>query len=262
MLGRKATFGTDTTTQENEVTTRKVENPNKKGNTAFIWAIAAVVAIALLVIGIIIFNGRNQRSEAMQEDLIDSSGITVEYADGSDVIKLISSNADAPMADLFEDYSCSHCAELHQATDAEMIEALKAGDINVELRPMVAQDRGTVGHATKSLAAFLALISHGDNDVAFTLRDYLYSNQAQVFNTLEYEDLAKMAQDWGASKDAVNDIRDGKFEDAATKMGEDNLKYQQDNTGDAWTPRVLIDGKDAEDLGAGREDWVETLKNS
>lgn len=244
------------------MTTRKVENPNKKGNTAFIWAIAAVVAIALLVIGIIIYNGRNQRSEAMQEDMIDMSGITVEYADGEDVIKLAGDNPDAPMADLFEDFACSHCAELHEATDAEMIEALKAGDITVELRPMVAQDRGTVGHATKSLAAFLALINHGDTNAAFTLRDYLYANQAQVFNSVDYDELADMAQDWGASKDAVNDIRDGKFEDTAKKIGENNLNYQQDNTGEAWTPRVLIDGKDAEDLGAGREDWVETLKNS
>ena len=36
------------------MTTRKVQNPNKKGNSAFIWAVVAVIAIALLVIGLII----------------------------------------------------------------------------------------------------------------------------------------------------------------------------------------------------------------
>ena len=210
----------------------------------------------------IVFNGRQDRSEAAKESLLDTSGITVEYTEGEDVISLVGANPDAPKADLFEDYSCSHCAELHQATDAQMIEALKAGDINVDLRPMVAQDRGTVGHATKSLAAVLALFNHNDNDVAFTMRDYLFANQQQVFNNVDENSLADMAADWGASKEAVQDIRDGKYEDVAKKIGDDNLQYQQDNTGEAWTPRVLIDGKDAEDLGAGRDEWVETLKNS
>lgn len=244
------------------MTTRKVQNPNAKGNKAFIWAVLAVIAIALLVIGMIVFNGRNERSAAMQEDMIDADGINVEYTDGSDIITLTGSNPDAPVGVLYEDFSCSHCAELHQATDAQMIEALKAGEIAVELRPMVAQDRGTVGHATKSLAAFLALINHGDYNAAFTLRDYLFANQQQVFNNTDENALADMAADWGASKEAVSDIREKKFEDTAKQMGDNNLKYQQDKMGEAWTPRVVINGKDAEDLGASRDEWVETLKNS
>lgn len=243
------------------MTTRKVENPNKKGNTAFIWAIVAVLAIAALVIGLIVSNGRTQRSEAAQEDMVDMSGITVEWTEGDDRIKLTGSNADAPLGDLFEDFSCTYCAELHVATDAEMIEALKAGDINVELRPMVTQDHGVVGHSTRSQAAFLALIANGENNAAFTLRDYLFANQQQVFNQEDSDSLADMAKEWGASSNAVQDIRDEKYLDTAQEISEKNLQYQQDETGDAWTPRVLIDGKDAEDLGAGREEWVTTLSN-
>ena len=51
------------------MTTRKVENPNKKGNTAFIWAVLAVLAIALVVIGLIVFNGRENRSAAIKEGI-------------------------------------------------------------------------------------------------------------------------------------------------------------------------------------------------
>lgn len=243
------------------MTTRKVENPNKKGNTAFIWAIVAVVAIALLVIGMIVFNGRDERSKAAQEGMVDMSGINVEWVDGEDKIKLTGANPDAPLGDLFEDYACVHCAELHQATDAQMIEALKAGDINVELRPMVVQDRGAVGHSTTSLAAVLALISHGDIDAAFTMRDYLFANQQQAFNTVDKDSLADMARDWGASKEAQDDIRGEAFVEVAQKISNDNLEYQQNETGDAWTPRVLINGKDAEDLGAPRDEWVTTLAN-
>ena len=244
------------------MTTRKVQNPNSKNGSAFIWAIAAVIAIAALVIGLIIFNGRNQRSEAYQAAKLDMSGINVEWSEGDDIIHLTGANADAPTGVLFEDFACSYCAELHVDTDEEMLEALRAGDINVEVRPMVVQDRGAVGHSTNGTAAMLALLAHGDVDTAFTLRDYLYANQRQVFNTLNPDKLAQLAADYGASKDAQADIRDSKFVDAAKKMSENNAKYQQDETGETWTPRVLINGKDAEEVGPSRDEWVKTLADS
>lgn len=244
------------------MTTRKVENPNKSGGSAFLWAVLAVLAIALLVIGIIVYNGQSDRKEAVEGELIDISGVNIEWTAGDSFITLTGPNADAPMGELFEDFSCSHCADLAVATDEEMTEALRAGDIRVELRPMVIQDRGAVGHSTNSLSAMLALISAGDDQVAFTLRDYLMQNQADVYMRLDNNQLADMAQGWGASKQAVADIRDAKFVETAQQMSIDNVAYQTELTGEAWTPRVLIDGKDAEDYGASRDEWVQTLKNS
>lgn len=242
------------------MTTRKVQNPNQKGGNAFIWAIVAVIAIAALVIGLIVSNGKSQRSAAVREEMIDMSGITVEWAQDDNVVHLIGANPDAPTGQLFEDFSCGYCAELHKNTDAEMIEALKAGEINVDLHPMMFQDRGLEGHSTRSLAAMLALIAHGDVDQAFSLRDYLFVNQ-QATAKYSADDMANLADGYGASKDAVSDIREGAFMEKAKEVGDANLKLQQDETGEAWTPRVWIDGKDAEDLG-DREAWITTLKNS
>lgn len=242
------------------MTTRKVQNPNRKGGNAFIWAIVAVIAIAALVIGLIVTNGKSQRAAAVRENMIDMSGITVEWAEDDNVIHLVGANPDAPTGQLFDDFSCGYCAQLHEETDAEMVEALKAGDINVDLHPMVFQDRGIEGHSTLSLAAMLSLISHGDMDQAFSLRDYLYLNQ-QASARYSNDDLADLAADYGASDEAVSDIRDGAFIEKAKEVGATNLKLQEDETGEAWTPRVWIDGKDAEEFG-DREAWVTTLKNS
>lgn len=242
------------------MTTRKVQNPNQKGGNAFIWAIVAVIAIAALVIGLIVSNGKSQRDAAVREEMIDMSGINVEWAQDDNVIHLVGANPDAPTGQLFEDFSCGYCAELHKQTDPEMIEALKAGDINVDLHVMEFQDRGIEGHSTRSLAAMLALIAHGDFDQAFSLRDYLYVNQ-QATAKYTSDDLADLADSYGASKEAVTDIREGAFIEKSKEVGAANLKLQQDETGEAWTPRVWIDGKDAEDLG-DREAWVTTLKNS
>ena len=47
--------------------------------------------------------------------------------------------------------------------------------------------------------------------------------------------------------------------DTAKRMGDNNRKYQEDKTGEAWTPRVLVDGKDIEKIQGNRDDWPETL---
>lgn len=241
------------------MTTRKVENPNKKGNTAFIWAVLAVLAIALVVIGLIVFNGRENRSAAIKEGMIDVEGINVAWNEDEDIIHLTGSNADAKTAELFEDFSCTHCADLHIASDEAMIEKLKAGEINVDLRPMTALDKGEEGHSTKALAAELALFANGDLAQAFTIRDYLFQNQQTVYNKYDNDGFADMASDYEASKEAVQDIRDGKYLETAKRMGANNMKYQEDKTGEAWTPRVLVDGKDIEDIEGKRDDWPETL---
>ncbi|QYH19290.1 thioredoxin domain-containing protein [Corynebacterium aquatimens] len=243
------------------MTTRKVQNPNSKGNTAFLWAVIAVLAIAALVIGLIVNNGRNNQKAAAEAEMVKMDGINVTWNEGEDTIHLAGANpkADANEGDLFEDFSCSYCAKYHIATDADMLELVKDGDITMNLRMMVGQDRGTVGHSTKSTAAFLALLAHGDVDAAFTLRNYLYENQQQVYNNVDETKLADLAKSYGASNAALQDIRDAKYIDAAMKMSGDNAKLQQDTSGEAWTPRVLIDGEDLYADGNLTETWPADL---
>ena len=80
-----------------------------------------------------------------------------------------------------------------------------------------------------------------------------------MYNKYDNDGFADMAKDYEASDAAIQDIRDGKFIETAKRMGADNMKYQEDNTGEAWTPRVLVDGKDIEDIEGKRDDWPETL---
>ena len=84
-----------------------------------------------------------------------------------------------------------------------MLDKLKAGEINVELRPMTALDQGQEGHSTKALAAELALIANGDLAQAFSLRDYLFQNQQSAYNKYDNDGFADLARDYGASDDAA-----------------------------------------------------------
>lgn len=246
------------------MTTRKVQNPNSKGGAGFVWAIVAVIAIALLVIGIIVYNGKSDRKDAIAEEMIDTEGITATWNEGDDFITLTGEGAtDAPKADLFEDFSCSYCAELEVETGESMLEALKAGEIAVDLRPMVfldgQQQAYTPGHSTASASAMLALFAHGETAPALNLRYYLFENQEDVYKKLEAADLADLAADYGASDAALQDIRDEKYAETAKKMSDDNLKLQEERAGEAWTPRVMLDEKD---IDGDVSQWVETLKAS
>ncbi|MDK8364997.1 DsbA family protein [Corynebacterium sp. UMB10119B.1] len=242
------------------MTTRKVKNPNEKNGAGFIWAIVAVIAIAALVIGLIFVNGKKGREAAMAENMIDTSGITVSWNEDDHFIRLAAEGVDdAPMAELYEDFSCPHCADLAVATDEQMFEKLREGKIEVELRPMVTLDGLTNGHSTMGLAAELALVANDEPAAMMNLRDHLMVNQRDVYSKVTDDDLADLARDYGASDKAVQDIRDKTYYDAARAMSNGNLKLQQERGGEAGTPRVMVDGKDVE---GEINNWVDTVANS
>ncbi|SDR72603.1 thioredoxin domain-containing protein [Corynebacterium timonense] len=244
------------------MTTRKVTNPNEKKGGGFIWAIVAVVAIAVLVIGLVVYNGRNQRDEAMAERMIPVDGLEVGYTEGDETLVLSGGqNTDAPVVDLFEDFSCPHCADLAKETDEEMLEKIRAGELEVHLRPMTFLDgqgeNYQVGHSTRALAAELALAGHNDVAAMWNLRVYLLENQQSAFNSLDADGFADLARDYGASDEAVQDIRDEAFLSTAEEMGKANLDYQNEQTGEAYSPRVMKDGQDLEIPSGDINDWVD-----
>ncbi|MEX3505457.1 DsbA family protein [Corynebacterium sp. LK2510] len=244
------------------MTTRKVQNPNAKGGAGFLWALLAVIAIAAVVIGLIFFNGRTQRIAALTEHTVPVENLAVSYNEGDPFFTLTA--ADRGEADnrvsLFEDFSCSYCANLAEETDADMLEKIQAGELTVDLHPMNFLDgqgaQYSQGHSTRALAAELALASHGDAQALWNLRVALLENQQNVYNRVDGNFLGDLAHAFGASVEAVQDIRDGKFLPVAEQVGLENLNYQNETTGKAYTPRVMRDGKDL-DTGDDITTWLD-----
>ena len=247
------------------MTTRKVQNPNAKGGSGFLWVLLAIIAIAALVIGLIVYNGRAQRSEALAEKMIPVEKLKVDYNEGDAYFTLASTDGgdNAPSASLFEDFSCSHCADLAKKTDGDMLDRIQAGDISVKLHPMTfldgQGDKYQQGHSTRALAAEIALVAHQDIPAMWNLRAMLFEKQQSVYNKLDNNGLADQARDFGESKEAVQDIRDGKYLPTAEKMGKDNLDYQTEKTGEAYSPRVMRDDKDLIEGGGDLSGWLDEL---
>ncbi|WP_342318345.1 thioredoxin domain-containing protein [Corynebacterium mayonis] len=247
------------------MTTRKVTNPNQKSGAGFIWTILAIILIAAVVIGLIFFNGRTKRDEALSEKMIPVDNLSIEYTEGDPAIVLNSKNgaANAVTVDLFEDFSCPHCADLATASDEEMLQKIEAGELSVNLRPMTILDRQgtetTEGHSTRALAAELALAAHDDVPAMWNLRAHLLENQKDVYNRFKNDDFADLARGFGASEEAISDIRAGKFIEAAKEMGQQNVDYQSEKTGEAYTPRVFKDGEDVRIPSQDPSSWIDDV---
>lgn len=227
----------------------KIHNPNEKSR-GFIYAVVALLVIILLVIGVIVFNGRKHELNKIAEDAQDAA-ITVTVDDN--VIRLASdaTKDSTPQVDLYEDYSCPHCAELAEATDDDMLAAIEKGSLVVNVHSLNFLDRDEVGHSTLAGAAARSIAETGDGKAYWNFRRHLYDNLNKTY-TWKAGDFAEAAKAYGASGDVVKSIEHGDNVDAYKKgasKSEDQLKKA---IGKVSSPHILKDGKDIE----VSRDWV------
>ncbi|MHA2789743.1 DsbA family protein [Corynebacterium sp. S7] len=227
---------------------KKVQNPNEKGNTAFLWTIIAVIVIAAVAVGLIVFNGRSDKAAAVAENMTDVNGVSMSFNKDAGIVTLEAENANAsvPSAELFEDFSCHYCAQLSADTDTQMLQEIEGGNLAVDIRPLTFLDRGAEGNSTHALAAALATADSGDAKLYWNFREYLMANQQQIYNSWNGDDYANLAEQFGADSETVKAIRDGAYTDDATRIGQGNADYLNEKTGEVSSPRVLVDGKDVD----------------
>lgn len=238
------------------MSTKKVQNPNQSSNTGFIWAIIAVVVIAAIVIGFIVFNGRSQKAAEMAENMVPVEGVEMDYNkdDGTIVLSAAEGGEEAPHAELFEDFSCNYCAQLAENTDQQMLDEIQAGDLEVAIRSLNFLDRGEEGNSTNVLAAVLATVNSGDVELYWNFRNTMMEQQQQIYNQWSNDQFADLAESYGADGETVEAIHNAEYLEEAKSVAQSNADYLNEQTGNVSSPRVLVDGQDAE--GEDINNWV------
>lgn len=225
---------------------RPIENPAKSKDKSFIWAIVALIVIAALVFGFVFWQGKGAKSKKYADYKQTDISTSVKL-DGDSIV--LGDPAKGKTAELFEDYSCPHCAELAQQTDGQMLDAIKAGKLNVKLRPLTFLDNqggqsNKDGNSHRALAALLVLAERGEGQAWWNLRDNVLNDQKDIYNNWKDGDFANAAKELGASDTAVKDIKDGKDKDKAEELSKNNADYLNKQIGQVSSPHVLVDGKD------------------
>ena len=239
----------------------KVSDPNAKGGNGFIWGVGVLLVIIAVVIGYIVWNGKQS------DDGIEDVNMTMEYSDGAITLKGENATDDTPEVDLYEDYSCPHCAELAAATDGDMKQAIEDGKLIVHVRTLNFLDgkdiEGQDGYSTKAAAAMSELAKSGDVKTYWNLRDFLMQNQQSVANKWETGDIADQAKELGAEDDVVESMKDVDIKQG-NKVAKTNYDKLDKETGSVSSQRIVQNGKDVpseKDQKAGKNlgDWVEIV---
>ena len=206
----------------------KIQSPNENGS-GFIWAIIAVVLVAVAVIAYVIISGNKSQEEKFAETYNETTAF----------------NNKAKTVDIYEDCSCHYCADLAKETDADMKKLIEDGKVKVNIRTMNFLDKGEIGHSNKAGTAAYTIAKDDSAQVYWNFRTMLMTEQQNIWGKKELKDFADMAKILGAKDETVKKIADGTYSDEFKKIADDNAKkLEKDGDGQVSSPRVFIDGKE------------------
>lgn len=236
----------------------KIKSPNEKSN-GFLWALLAVLLVAVVVVGYIFMSNKGAKIDKVTEG-IEKTDVNFKISVKDNAVELRSDKAtdSTPRVDLYEDFSCPHCAELAVATDADMLKAVDNGELIVDIRTLHFLDRGNNdGHSTRAGDAILKVAAQGDAKAYWTYRDVLMKKQADIYGKWSMQDFADAARKVGANEDTAKKIAESPADHAdAVKVFESNADKLKNDTGKVSSPRIIKNGKDIENL----QTWVEEAK--
>lgn len=233
---------------------QKIKNPNEK-SSGFVVGVIALVAIIAVVIGVVLWMGRNQPIEGLPDEDV-AFGVEVD----GDVIRLAKDGADGTVAEVYEDYSCHYCAEMSIGGHADELAALNAGDIVVEYRTLNFLDGGREGHSTRALAVAKKVAETGDARLYWNFHTLLMEQQQKAAGW-DWEEFADHLRSMGADGDLVDAVRDGLPLDDAGTTGTRNGERLTGilNQEKPTSPHVIVDGKDVLGGAASLGEWVKTV---
>ena len=209
----------------------KIQSPNEN-SSGFIWAIIAVVLVAVAVIAYVIISGNKSQEEKFAETYNETTAFNNKVDEAKNV-------------DIYEDFSCHYCAELAKETDADMKKLIEDGKVKVNIRTMNFLDKGEIGHSNKAGTAAYTLAKDDSAQVYWNFRTMLMAEQQSIWGKKELKDFADMAKILGAKDETVKKIADGTYSDEFKKIADDNAKkLEKDGDGQVSSPRVFIDGKE------------------
>ena len=140
---------------------------------------------------------------------------------------------------IYEDFSCSHCAVLEQATRRDLNRLAENGEVRVEHRPINLL-AGAGDYSARAANAFRVVSTNYDLEIAQQFHAVLFDNQPTGGEGLpDDEQLIAWAVEAGAEEDVVRpgieDQSEMDWVEAATKSATDS--------GVRSTPTILVNGE-------------------
>ncbi|MBV7302756.1 thioredoxin domain-containing protein [Corynebacterium sp. TAE3-ERU2] len=231
----------------------KIKNPNDKGS-GFLWALVALLVVIAVVVGYIVVQGRNEKKAEIAANTVNTS-INLEVTDNAIRLTSDKTSTDAAEVDLYEDYSCPHCADLAKATDEDMLKAIEDGTLVVNIRSLNFLDRGNDGPSSKAATSAYTLAKSGTANEYWNFRSHLMNNQKAMYSW-EPDQFAAAAGEVGADKGLRDAIADQSDREEYSETSAANRAKLEEATGRAVSsPHVIHNGEDL----LPNDNWVKDL---
>jgi len=223
---------------------QKIKAPNaSKGGNGFLWGIIAILVIAAVAIGFIVYNNQKHKVDNIS---LPNDEVKVKMTAKDSIVTLEAENAgdNVPTVEVFEDFSCHYCAQLETASSDDVKKALEDGKVKVKFRFLNFLDRGDEsGPSTRGAAVAWAVAKTGDVDAFWNLHRLMMEEQSTVTRQWEWDELANAADKMGVDGGVVEKIRDKSVKDEGAKISRENDKEVEKREGDVSSPLLYKNGK-------------------
>lgn len=236
-----------------------MKSPNQQGK-GFYWAVIAVIVVAVVVIGFIVWNGKSSSDAAADAEYTrEEISAEVTLVDDGTAIELKSASAteSTPVADLYEDLSCHVCSSLNDADHDAVKEKVESGELIVHFHPLNFLNEGWNNGSNLGGNAVLAAAKSGDASLFWSLRSYILTNFRSVSGTWANEDYANAAEAMGAEDDVVDTIADGAEEENFVAMADANSEKLEALLGSVSSPHVFVGDEQLELNSEDMADWAD-----
>lgn len=209
----------------------------------------AVILIAAVVIGGIIWNSQRNKGGADTDVLAGSATFTVGSASAPHTI------------DMFEDFQCPACADLEQSSGTTVVDAVNNGQLQVRYHMLtfLNEHSGSGSYSSRAAGAMKCVAGSESQEVQLAFHTKLFEVQPEEGGQdYDNQQIAGFAKDAGAGDATAQCITAGTqvaAAEAAAEQSQTQLAKALD--GQVGTPSVLSDGKQVK-LTKGPE-WVQDI---
>ena len=236
---------------------KTVKNPTQSSNK---WFPIIVTLIVLALIGGVIAYIKlapSKMDNAIDRFEKDEVNMSLSYNDG--VVTLENDpQENAKTINIYEDFSCSYCAQLAQQDDESLKKAVESGDIILNIHTMNFLDRGEIGNSTATFVPALAMARDGDAEQYWNYRKFNFFEFETVAGLLGSDDGYKdnLISDLGFDEKYIEAVGDDEASKDADNEAKKNIESLEKLAGDVSSPRVFWD---TEEINVQTPGWVEMI---
>ncbi|MGZ8718092.1 MAG: DsbA family protein [Aeromicrobium sp.] len=217
---------------------REREKADKRQRNFITIGIVVVVLALIAGAGFAISQANNENKRATE--YVEPANTTKDFGVIYDTEIATGKTAKDPITvTMFEDFQCPACKAFEEANGAFLNQAVSAGDISIDYRPISFLDSAvTDDYSSRALNAALCVLDTTDVKTYAAMHTLLFAKQSPESGPgLDDAELAAIAEEAGAG-DVKTCIKSRKFDPWLRKSTK-----AFDAAGYSGTPTIVIDGK-------------------